>query len=207
MAIGIIGTGKIGSPAARLFVRAGHEVAIANSRGPESLAALADELGGRARAATVDEAAEFGEIVLVAIHFGAYRDLPAAALAGKVVVDAMNYYSARDGRIAALVDETTTSSELLAEHLRDARLVKAFNTMQWESLRDRGDPEGAGERLVIFLAGDDAEAKGRVSELIDAIGFAPVDSGGLSAGGRRQQAGSPVYGRLMTASEVASISA
>jgi predicted dinucleotide-binding enzyme len=201
--IGIIGTGRIGSTAARLLAGAGHEVAIANSRGPESLAELAGELGGRARAATIEDAAAFGEVVLVAIPFGAYRDLPAAPLAGKVVVDAMNYYAGRDGHFAELDDDGTTSSELLAAHVAGARVVKAFNTMQWEALRDRGDRDGAGERLAILLAGDDAEAKARVSALIEELGFAPVDSGSLSAGGRKQQPGAPANGALLTAAEAA----
>ena len=130
MRIGIIGGGKIGATAARLFLAAGHELAIANSRGPESLAELVNELGGGARAATVEDAASFGEAVLVAIPFGRYAELPPAPLAGKTVIDAMNYYSQRDGHFAELDDDSTTSSELLAAHLPTAKVVKAFNSMQ-----------------------------------------------------------------------------
>jgi 8-hydroxy-5-deazaflavin:NADPH oxidoreductase len=143
MLIGIIGSGKIGATAARLFVDAGHEVAIANSRGPESLAEFVAELGESAQAATVDEAAEFGEVVLVAVPFGRYRELPAAPLAGKIVIDANNYYPGRDGTLAELDDDSTTSSELLAAHLPEATVIKALNTMQWEVLRDRGNPDAA----------------------------------------------------------------
>jgi predicted dinucleotide-binding enzyme len=201
MRIGIIGSGNIGSTAARLFVDAGHEVAIANSRGPESLADLVADLGEGARAATVEEAASFGEAVLVAIPFGRYPDLPAALLADRVVIDAMNYYPNRDGNIAELDDDTTTSTELLAAHAPQARAVKAFNTMNYRILRDRGKPGGGEDRLAMFAAADDPEAKALVSGLIEEIGFAAVDAGGLAEGGRRQQPGSPIYGEPMTESE------
>lgn len=201
MRIGVIGSGNIGATVARLFARAGHEVAIANSRGPESLAGLVEELGARARAATVEDAASYGDVVLVAIPFGRYRELPAAPLVGTIVIDAMNYYPNRDGHFPELDDDSTTSSELLAAHLPDARVVKTFNSMYWEVLRDRGEPDAAEDRLVLFVAGDDREAKDRVSALIEEIGFAPVDSGTLREGGRRQQPGSPIYTRLITARE------
>jgi 8-hydroxy-5-deazaflavin:NADPH oxidoreductase len=201
MRIGIIGSGKIGSTAARLFSGAGHEVAIANFRGPESPTELVADLGEGARAATVEEAASFGEAVLVAIPLRAYRDLPAAALADRVVIDAMNYYPSRDGNIGELDDDSTTSSELLAAHVPQAKVVKAFNTMNWQVMRDRGKPGGGDDRLAIFLAGDDADSKVLVSGLIEDIGFAPVDTGSLAAGGRRQQPGSAIYGEPVTESE------
>jgi predicted dinucleotide-binding enzyme len=201
MRIGVIGSGNIGSTTARLLAGAGHEVSIANSRGPETLSDLVEEIGENASAATVEEAASFGEAVLVAIPLGVYRDLPAEALSGRVVIDAMNYYSSRDGNIAELDDGSMTSSELLAAHAPQAKVVKAFNTMNWRLLRDRGKPGGGDDRLAIFLAGDDPEAKTLVAGLIDDIGFAPVDTGSLAEGGRRQQPGSPIYGEPVTESE------
>jgi predicted dinucleotide-binding enzyme len=201
MRIGIIGSGKIGSTVARLFAGAGHDVAIANSRGPDTLTGLVEEVDGNARAVTVEQAASFGDVVLVAIPFGAYRDLPAEALAGRVVIDAMNYYASRDGNIPELDDDSTTSSELLAAHVPGAKVVKAFNTMQWEMLRDRGKPGGGNDRLALFLAGDDADAKQAVHGLIEEIGFSPVDTGSLGEGGRRQQPGSPIYAEPVTESE------
>jgi 8-hydroxy-5-deazaflavin:NADPH oxidoreductase len=201
MRIGIIGSGHIGGTGARLFARAGHEIAIANSRGPDSLAGLVDELGEGARAATVQDAASFGDIVLVALPFGAYRELPADALAGRVVIDAMNYYPSRDGNISELDDGSTTSTELVAAHLPGARVVKAFNTMHWETLRDRGKPGHGSDRLALFLAGDDREAKQVVAGLVEELGFAPVDTGSLAEGGRRQQPGSPIYAEPVTESE------
>jgi 8-hydroxy-5-deazaflavin:NADPH oxidoreductase len=193
MRIAIIGSGSIGSTAAGLFAQAGHEVTIANSRGPETLTDLVDELGEGARAATVEDAASSAELVLVAIPFGHYRELPAEALTGKIVVDAMNYYPERDGHVRELDEDTTTSTELLAAHLPGARVVKAFNTMKARNLSERGSHGPLDERLVMFVAGDDHEAKESVSNLIEEIGFAPIDDGSLAEGGRRQQPGSSVY--------------
>jgi 8-hydroxy-5-deazaflavin:NADPH oxidoreductase len=201
MRIGVIGSGNIGATAARLFIEAGHEVAIANSRGPESLTDLVNELGGAARAATVEEAAALGELVLVAIPFGRYRELPPEPFAGKIVIDANNYFPQRNGHFAELDDDETTSSELLAAHLPEATVVKAFNTMNWKPLRDRASSGPLEERLALFVAGDDAGAKERVSSLIEEIGFAPVDTGSLAKGGRRQQPGSPVFAEPITAAE------
>ena len=188
MNIGIIGSGKIGATTAKLFTDAGHEVAISNSRGPESLASLVEEIGARARAATVQEAADFGEVVLVAIPFYAYEALPTDRLSGKVVVDATNYYSQRDGEMDL---GGLSSSEAIARHLSGSRVVKAFNTMNSGTLATGGDPSD-NVRLVLFVAGDDEEAKAVVSRLIEEIGFAAVDTGSLHES-RRQEPGSPIY--------------
>src|SRR4051812_24828762 len=123
MKIGIIGSGNIGATSARLFVRAGHEVALSNSRGGEGLESLVAELGEKAQATTIESAARFGEVVLVSIPFGKFESLPAEAFKGKVVMDAGNYYPQRDGQIEELDSDETTSSELLASHLKGARLV------------------------------------------------------------------------------------
>jgi predicted dinucleotide-binding enzyme len=199
MNIGIIGSGMIGSTTAPLFIQAGHEVAISNSRGPESLAGLVAELGPEAHAATVAEAASFGEVVLLAIPLGAYATLPAGSLSGKIVVDAMNYYPQRDRGINL---GGRTSSEVVAEHLPGARLVKAFNTLYFETLTAEGRPDApVDERLAIFLAGDDTAAKAVVAHLIEEMGFAPVDTGSLREGGERQQPGSSLFNRPMTGAE------
>jgi len=197
MNIGIIGSGRIGATAARLFVGAGHPVAISNSRGPETLNGLIGELGPGARAATPAEAAEFGEVVLLAIPFGRHGDLPKSELGSRIVIDAMNHYPGRDGEPDV---GGRTSSEVVAEALPGARVVKAFNTMNSHTLGTESteDPD---RRLVLFVAGDDEEAKSAVSELIREIGFVPVDTGSLAEGGRRQEPGSPVYNKPMTEPE------
>ncbi|MBV9455648.1 MAG: NAD(P)-binding domain-containing protein [Rubrobacter sp.] len=199
MNIGIIGAGNIGATAAHLFAKVGHDVAISNSRGPESLRGLVREIGPNVKAGTVEEVATFGEVVLIAIPFKDYKTLPVARLAGKVVVDAMNYYPQRDGQIDF---GSLTSSELVARHLPHVRLVKAFNTMYYETLATAGRP-GLGDHLVLFVAGDDEEAKGVVSRLIEDIGFAPVDTGSLRDGGK-QQPGSPIYNEPMNTEQARS---
>ena len=194
MDIGVIGSGNIGATAAGLFARAGHDVAISNSRGPETLRGLVEKIGPNVRAATVAEAARFGEVVMEAIPFGRYGDLPADELEGKIFVTASNYYPARDGEVE---HGGLASSELVQKHLPGARVVKAFNTIYYERLRDNGRPDAPlEEREVIFVSGDDEEAKKIVAGLIGDIGFAPVDVGTL-AESRRQEPGSSIYNVAM----------
>jgi predicted dinucleotide-binding enzyme len=203
MKIGIIGAGHIGSTLARHFAAAGHEVAIGNSRGPETLRELARELGPTARAMTADDAARFGELVVVAIPFKDYTRVPPDAVAGKVVIDTMNYYAARDGHVPELDSGQTTSSELLAQHLRGGYVVKAFNSIRWDSLRDKAQPSATGGHIGIPISGDDAAAKQEVDDLIAEIGFDGVDAGPLGAGGRKHQPGTPVYGAELPSAELA----
>ncbi|MDQ6725803.1 MAG: NAD(P)-binding domain-containing protein, partial [Actinomycetota bacterium] len=175
MRIGIIGSGMIGGTLARRFAAAGHDVTIGNSRGPDSLAGLVGEIGERAHAGTAADAAGAGEVVVVAIPTGRYRELPAEALAGRIVVDANNYYPGRDGAMPELDAGTTTSSELLASSLPGTRVVKAFNTIYFEHLRDQGRPPGTPGRRALPIAGDDTDAKATVAALIDDIGFDTYD--------------------------------
>jgi len=194
--IGIVGAGHIGATAAQLFAQAGHAVAISNSRGPETLSDLVSELGPGVQATTVGDAEAFGEVVLVAIPYGRYPELPAAPLDGKIVVDATNYYAQRDGEMDS---SGLTSSEVLARHLPGARVVKAFNTMYYKTLAEGGLPGAPqDERLALFLAGDDPAARDVVARLIDEIGFTPVDTGSLHEGGRRQEPGSSIYNVPLT---------
>jgi predicted dinucleotide-binding enzyme len=204
MKIGIVGAGNIGANAARLFVQAGHEVAVSNSRGPESLRELVEELGDSARATSVEEAARFGEVVLLAVPWRSPEALPPAeSLAGKIVVDAMNPY----GDNFTLYDlGDSTSSEEVAKRLPGARLVKAFNTIYYVHLAQEGRSDlPVGDRRAIFVAGDDEEAKAVVSRLIEEIGFAPVDTGSLREGGRRQEPNTEVYNRQITGEDARKI--
>lgn len=200
MKIGILGAGNIGATAARLFIAAGHEVAVSNSRGPESLQALARELGRHAHAMTIDEAAHFGEVVLLAVPWRAPEALPGAdLLRGKIVIDAMNPYRP-DGGFYDLGG--STSSERVLQRMPGARLVKAFNTIYYVHLAERGRKGiPTDERHAIYVAGDDAAAKQVVSRLIEEIGFAAVDTGSLREGGRLQQPDSPIYNQTYNGRE------
>jgi len=206
MKIGVVGSGNIGGNAARLFVRAGHEVALSNSRGGEGLDELVKELGDKAHATTIENAAKFGDVVLVAIPFGNFSDLPADAFKGKVVIDTGNYYPERDGKFPQLDRNETTSSELMSAHLKEARLVKGFNTIYFRHLASQGDTSlSLEDRRAIFIAGDDSQAKEIVARLIEEIGFAAVDTGFLHEGGRSQQPGTAIYNKDVTAKEAAAL--
>jgi predicted dinucleotide-binding enzyme len=196
--IGIIGAGLIGSQLARLFTTTGHDVVIANSRGPETLTDLIDELGDRARAATVQEVAEAGEIVVVTIPLKNIDTVPVAPLAGKVVIDTDNYYPERDGHIAELDDETTTTAEMLQSRLPESKVVKAFNHIYAADLVEHGQPAGTPGRRALVIAGDDAEAKATVASIIDSFGYDVVDAGALAEGWRIQR-DTPGYGPRLDA--------
>jgi len=202
MRIGIVGAGHIGGTVAKLFVRAGHQVAVSNSRGPDALSALVASLGPNAKATTPADAASFGDAVLLAIPWRKMDELPPARhFAGKIVIDAMNSFTPV-GQVVDLGDRT--SSEEVAKRLSEARLVKAFNTMGWKTL-ETGSRPPSDDRLAIFVAGDDKEAKAVVSQLIEEIGFGPIDTGSLREGGRRQQPGNRIFGRPTTVREAKEI--
>jgi predicted dinucleotide-binding enzyme len=189
--IGLIGSGNIGSTVARLAVAAGYDVVLSNSRGPETLRDLAGELGPKARAATVAEAAA-GDIVVVTVPLKAVQDIPAELLAGKVLVDTNNYYPERDGRIEGLEDGTTTTGELVQAHFSEAKVVKAFNNIWFEHLAQLARPAGSADRTALPVVGDDAAAKLVVTEFLDRIGYDTVDVGPLAENWRTQR-DTPVY--------------
>ncbi|GAA1990477.1 NAD(P)-binding domain-containing protein [Terrabacter lapilli] len=190
---GFIGSGNIGSTVARLAIAAGHDVVLSNSRGPETLADLVAQLGPHARAATAQEAATAGDVVVVTIPLKAYRDVPVDELAGKVVIDTMNYYPERDGQIPELDDGSTTSSELLQAHLPQSHVVKGFNNIFFQHLGELARRAGAQDRSTLAIAGDDAQAKDTVRKALDAIGYDTLDLGPLAEGWRTQP-GQPAYG-------------
>ena len=191
--VGIIGSGMIGGTVARLSVAAGHHVVVSNSRGPETLAELVAELGPLATAATSEQAAEAGDLVLVSIPVKAFGDVPVKPLAGKPVLDTGNYYPQRDGHIEELDTGALTSSGLLQRYLADAHVVKVFNNIFFKHLRYLARPHGAQDRSALPIAGDDPAAKQAVTAFLDAIGYDAVDTG-LLAESWRQEPGTPVYG-------------
>jgi len=194
MRIGIIGAGQIGGTLARRFAALGHDVSIANSRGPETLAALARETG--AKPVTVQEAARGGEVVIVTIPLKNVARLPGNLFDGVpadvVVVDTGNYYpQQRDGRIDA-IENGAAESRWVSDRL-GRPVVKAFNNIYARHLLERGKPKGAAGRIALPVAGDDPRAKDVVIRLLDELGFDGVDGGSLDESWR-QQPGTPVYG-------------
>ena len=193
MKIGIIGAGNIGGNLTRRLTALGHDVSVANRRGPETLADLVEETG--ASAVPVTEAAADAEVVVVTIPEGRVPALPAgvldAAATGAVVVDTGNYYPQRDGRIAA-IEDGTSESRWVSEQL-GVPVVKAFNGIYAQHLLDAGRPAGAPDRRALPVAGDDAAAVATVIALLDELGFDGVEAGGLDESWR-QQPGTPVYG-------------
>ena len=200
MRIGIIGSGNMGAAFAVRFSEAGHEVAVANSRGPESLSGLVEETGGRARAATVEEASAFGDVVFLTVPYKAAGETleRGSPWDGRILVDVTNYYEQRDG--VALVPPVEGSSTVVATNAPGARVVKAFNTIYFRHLRGDGGMGGRGRR-AIPIAGDDEEAKRVVAELVDELGFEPVDLGDLEDG-VLQEPGHPIYNQALTADEL-----
>ena len=198
--IGLIGAGNIGGQLARLAVRHGYDVVISNSRGPETLSDLIAELGPTARAATPAEAGAAGDLVVVTVPLKNYADVPVEPLAGKVVIDTNNYYPQRDGQIAELDAETTTTAELLQSHLPTSKVVKAFNNIMAANLTTDGTPAGTPDRRALIIAGDDSDAKTTVAALIEEFGFDVVDAGPLAEGWRYQR-DEPAYVVRMNATE------
>ena len=191
--VGLIGSGKIGGTVAKLAVAAGHPVILSNSRGPDTLAELAGQLGPLARAGTGQEAAEGGDLVVVTIPLRAFQSAAPGPLAGKVVIDTCNYYPQRDGQLPELGSGAMTSSELIQRHLARSAVVKAFNNIFFKHLESLSRPSGAPDRSYLPIAGDDADAKAAVTAFLDSIGYGTVDAGPL-AESWRQQPGTPVYG-------------
>jgi hypothetical protein len=190
--IGCIGSGTIGSTLARLAVAAGLNVVMSNSRGPDTLADLIGELGDQARATTPVEAARAGDLVVATVPFNRYRQLPTAALTGKIVIDTMNYYPERDGRMAEVETGEVTTSTLVQRHLAGSRVVKALHNLDYRRLFVSAQPSGAADRRALPIAGDDAAAKAEVARLMDAIGYDAVDIGTLAESWRIEP-GTPVY--------------
>ncbi|MEU6011202.1 NAD(P)-binding domain-containing protein [Streptomyces sp. NPDC047453] len=204
MKIGIIGAGNIGGNLTRRLTALGHDVSVANSRGPQTLTALAEETG--ATPVHAQEAARGAEVVVVTVPVKAVPNLPSGLLDGAAegvtVIDTGNYYPReRDGRIAGIEDEGLTESRW-TERMIDHAVIKAFNGTYAQDLLERPRPAGAPDRMALPVAGDDEAAKAKVRALIDQLGFDTVDTGGIDDSWR-QQPGTPVYGLQAGADTVA----
>ncbi len=190
--LGIIGSGNIGGAVAKLAVDAGIDVVLSNSRGPESLRRLVEQLGPRARAATPHEAAVAGEWAVVSVPFSAVTALPVDALAGRIVIETNNYYPGRDGVIPELSNTGLSAGELFSRLVPGARVVKAFNTIYFGHLLSLGRPAGSPDRSALPITGDDVAAKESVTALLDRLGYDTVDVGASSESWRIED-GSPAY--------------
>lgn len=199
--VGIIGAGRIGSALAQGLVDQGHEVVISNSRGPESLTDLINTLGPLASAGTPEQAAEAGEWVIVTVPLKALDTIPAAPLAGKIVLDTNNYYWERDGHIAELDEKQTTTSQLAQRHLAESKVAKAFNHIAAAEILTDGTPGGTPDRRALATASDSAEAAQFVTELYDAFGYDTVNIGSLGESWRIER-DTPGYGVRQNADEL-----
>jgi predicted dinucleotide-binding enzyme len=178
--IGIIGAGHIGRSFSKAAISAGHTVVISNSRGPDSLGSLVEELGVGARAATAEEAAAIGDFALVAIPLPATEGVPVEPLAGKIVLDSCNYFPERLGHVAAIDRGETTVPELLQWHLPSSKVARAFNHLDAAAISTDGMPADSPNRRALGFAADDAGAKRLVSNLYESFGFDAVEVGGLA---------------------------
>ena len=199
--VGIIGAGHIGSALARGFAQRGYQVVISNSRGPETLADLVADIDGDVTAGTAQDAAAAGDFVVVTVPLKAYQDVPVEPLAGKIVLDTNNYYWERDGRIDALEEKTTTTAQMLQEHLPQSHVAKAFNHITAESILADGSPAGTADRRALATASDVDDAAALVTRVYDEFGYDTVNIGPL-ADSWRVERDRPAYGVRQNADEL-----
>ena len=201
MKIGCVGAGFIGRAVAKLATERGHAVMLSNSRGARTLTSTA--ISVKAAVGTVAEAVKYGDLVLLAIPFYAIPDLDPMIFDGKIVMDACNYYPGRDEPIAALDDGSTTTSEIVQQHLRGAKVVKAWNAILERDIEKDAKPDGELDRRALPIAGDDEVAKRLVTQFLGSVGYDVVDAGLLKEGWRFERA-RPAYCVPLTKSALSS---
>lgn len=200
--LGIIGAGKLGTALARAALAAGYEVAVAGSGPAERIALTVDVLAPGALASTVDEVVRFADVIVLAVPTHRFRDLPSDLFDGRILVDAMNYWPDTDGDDPELADAGGGSSAVVQAHFPGARVVKSLNQLGYHELDEYPREPGAPDRIAVAAAGDDQDAVRAVLQLVDRLGFDPVDGGPLANGKHLEPDGSP-YAETHTAQELA----
>ena len=200
--IGILGAGRVGTALARQAIKAGYAVKIATAKPPEDIALIVQFTAPGAEAVTAEEAAK-ADIVVLAMPLFRHTQVPPAYLSGRTVVDVMNYWAPTDGHLPDFEGEQS-STEIVARHHADAKLVRTLNHIGYHDLEDQARPAGDPERQAVAIASEDAAAKAKVAEFIDRLGYDPVDAGPLIAA-RKFGAGTPVFGTRLKRDELKAI--